>query len=266
MPISKRARGEEEAMKRLHSRASVALALTCIAVSSPVFADLIQIGASKDNTLYQDPSGGLSNALGQYTFAGKTSFSQIRRAVMAFDVASSIPSGSTINSVSLTLYMSKSISGDVPTSLHRVSANWGEGTSMAFGEEGSGGTATTGDATWTHRFSPTLAWTTVGGDFAATASATQTVGDIGYYTWGSSAQMVTDVQGWLTSPASNFGWLLKGDESGPSTAKRFDSRENEDPAVRPVLTITYTVPEPSTLGLLMLAFCVAARKRLRQSI
>ena len=41
------------------------------------------------------------------------------------------------------------------------------------------------------------------------------VGAIGQYTW-SSAQMVADVQGWLDNPASNFGWLMLGDESTKS--------------------------------------------------
>ena len=53
---------------------------------------------------------------------------------------------------------------------------------------------------------------TQGGDFSATVSASQSVGAIGQYTW-SSAQMVADVQSWLDNPASNFGWLVLGDES-----------------------------------------------------
>ena len=48
--------------------------------------------------------------------------------------------------------------------------------------------------------------------------------------------MVADVQGWLDNPASNFGWLMLGDESTNLTAKRFDTRESTSP---PVLAITY---------------------------
>ena len=119
--------------------------------------------------------------------------------------------------------------------LHKLLADWGEGTSMAPGEEGDGAPATPNDATWRHRFFDTIFWNTQGGDFSATVSASQMVGAVGQYTW-SSAQMVADVQGWLDNPATNFGWLMLGDESVFLTAKRFDTRESTSP---PVLAITY---------------------------
>src|SRR5438094_7248895 len=84
-------------------------------------------------------------------------------------------------------------------------------------------------------------WTTQGGDFSATVSASQSVGAIGSYTW-SSVQMVADVQSWLDNPTINFGWLVRGDESVNATAKRFDTRESASP---PVLTIQYTASTPS---------------------
>ena len=129
--------------------------------------------------------------------------------------------------------------------LHKLLADWGEGTSIAPDPEGEGAPATTNDATWRHRFFDTIFWTTEGGDFSATVSASQSVGPVGQYMW-SSAQMVADVQSWLDNPASNFGWLVLGDESTTQTAKRFDTRESASP---PVLTIQYTpgprvVPTP----------------------
>ena len=54
--------------------------------------------------------------------------------------------------------------------------------------------------------------------------------------------MIADVQLWLDNPASNFGWLVLGDESTSATAKRFDTRESDSP---PVLTIVYTAPTPT---------------------
>ena len=69
------------------------------------------------------------------------------------------------------------------------------------------------------------------------ASAAVSVGGEGTYGW-SSGQMVLDVQSWLDVPAGNLGWLLKGDESAKS-AKRFDSKDNGDSAVRPVLNVVY---------------------------
>ena len=119
--------------------------------------------------------------------------------------------------------------------LHKLLADWGEGTSQATGEEGQGAPATPNDATWRHRFFDTIFWTNDDGDFSATVSASQSVGPVGQYTW-SSAQMVADVQSWLENPASNFGWLVLGDESTIITSRRFDTRETANP---PVLTIQY---------------------------
>ena len=116
--------------------------------------------------------------------------------------------------------------------LHKLLADWGEGTSQATGKEGQGAP---NDATWRHRFFDTIFGTNDDGDFSATVSASQSVGPIGQYTW-SSAQMIADVQSWPDNPASNFGWLVLGDESTILTSKRFDTRETANP---PVLTIQY---------------------------
>ena len=179
----------------------------------------------KDNTLYENGSGSLSNGAGQFLFTGRTQFAaSIRRGLVAFDIAGSIPAGSTINSAELTLNMSRTrLSTMRTTTLRRVLADWGEGTSDAFGQEGTGTASATGDATWKHTFFNTVFWSTDGGDFSATVSASVGVAGLGAYTWGSTAQMVADVQMWLDNPASNFGWIVIGDEASAGTAKRFDS-------------------------------------------
>jgi hypothetical protein len=38
---------------------------------------------------------------------------------------------------------------------------------------------------------------------------------------------------------ANFGWIVQGNETLSGTAKRFDSRENQTPANRPLLIIEY---------------------------
>jgi hypothetical protein len=208
-------------------------------------AAIINTTPSKDNTLYEyDPAeGDLSNALGFHFFAGENALGEIRRGVLAFDIGGSIPAGSTITSVTLSLNMSRTALSDPRTvELHKLIADWGEGTSMASGEEGDGAPATPNDATWRHRFFDTIFWMTEGGDFSSVVTASQSVGAIGEYMW-SSAQMVADVQSWLDNPASNFGWLVLGDESTSISSKRFDTRESASP---PVLTIQYT-PGPRVL-------------------
>ena len=224
--------------------------LFAVLVTSPVAADVINLGASKDNTLYENATGSISNGAGQHIFAGRVNFAgggALRRAVIAFDIAGSLPAGSTIENVQLTLNMSRTRfgSGARNTDLYPVLSDWGEGTSNAPFNEGTGTTATTGDATWLHTFFNSVFWTSPGGDFPALSSATVAVDGLGSYTWGSTAAMVADVQQWLDSPASNFGWILIGDESVLGTAKRFDSHEHPTASVRPVLGITFTVPAVS---------------------
>jgi hypothetical protein len=204
-----------------------------------------QIQASKDNTLYENETGTISNGSGAYFFVGRTAAqggTAIRRGLIAFDIAGQIPEGATITSVTLTMRMSRSVAGNQSVELYRLLADWGEGSSNATGQEGTGASAATDDATWLHTFYNNSFWSTAGGDFTASSSASQTVGGIGFYTWGSSTQMVNDVQNWLDNPQENFGWILLGDESSGTTAKRFDSRDNGTQANRPVLNVTFTTP------------------------
>ena len=198
---------------------------------------------AKDNTLYESASGDLSNGAGMHFFAGNSGANLIRRGLVTFAISDSIPAGSNIDSVKLTLHMSKTNAGGTTVSLHRVEADWGEGSSLATGGgggEGGGGPSSTGDATWIHTFFNSANWSTSGGDFSATESSNQTVTGIGDYTWGSTVEMVADVQDWLDNPANNFGWIVLGDESSSGTAKRFDSRENSTEGNRPKLTVIYT--------------------------
>lgn len=245
------------------TRLSFALAfvLSVAASGSLALADSASLAPAKDNTLYFDPEGMLSNGAGAYFFSGATSGFGPRRGLLAFDIAGSIPAGSTINSVSLTLHVSRTQFGTSTMSLHPALANWGEGVSDAGDPGGAGTTAEAGDATWLNTFYSTAFWTNPGGDFSAAPSGSTSVGDIGFYTWGSTPAMVADVQSWLNNPAANFGWVLLGDETGFQTAKRFDSRENTDPELRPVLSISYTIPEPATLALLTLGLTALKRRR-----
>ena len=82
-----------------------------------------------------------------------------------------------------------------------------------------------------------------GGDFISLASAVATVDDVGLYRWQASTTTVLDVQGWVDEPSTNFGWIVRGDESTNMTAKRFNSREHPDPATRPTLEILYVAAD-----------------------
>jgi len=220
-----------------------AAALVALVLPSRIKADSVTLEPSKDNTLYEDRTGMLSNGAGTEFFVGSTSQDLIRRGLLAFDVAAQIPPGATVHMVQLKLSMDRTMSGPQTVKLHRVLADWGEGTSHAAGNEGMGAEAQPGDATWLHRFFDDKFWLQPGGDFEPTPSAMQLVGAEGTYSWSSPA-MVADLQEWVDSPASNFGWILIGNESASRTTKSFNTKESSS-AVRPKLTIDFSPPGAS---------------------
>jgi len=199
----------------------------------------VTLGASKDNTLYEDNDGAVSNGSGVHFFVGSTNTGSVRRAVIHFDISQSVPADSEIDSVRLTLHMSKSRAGNQTITVHELENSWGEGSSDAGSNEGSGTASADGDATWIHRFYDDSLWSNVGGDFDDTPSASAVVGGIGSYSWMSS-EMAQDVNDWYEHPERNHGWLLKGDESTNVTTKRFDSHENATVSQRPQLEVWYS--------------------------
>jgi hypothetical protein len=208
--------------------------------STSLIADTVFLSPLKDNTLYEDPAGQTSNGSGIYFFAGKTNVPSLRRGLVAFNL-SAIPANATITDATLSMFLSQTnMTNSTAVSLSKVSRDWGEGASDAGDPGGFGVQAETNDATWLHTFYDTNFWTTPGGDFSPTLSATTmvTTGNTAY-TWSGSG-LLADVQGWVSSPASNFGWVILGNEVDAGSAKRFNTRENTGNP--PQLTVTYQVP------------------------
>jgi hypothetical protein len=200
-------------------------------------ADQAVLESVRDTTIYENANGSLSNGSGNRFFSGrKMNFGIIDRGLVRFEVAGNIPCGATILSIELQLNMTNSNAPIAEVSLHRVLADWGEAGSNA---AGTGASAETGDATWLHTFFDTSFWMNVGGDFVAAPSATQSVDQEGFYMWCSTSEMIADVQAWLDSPETNFGWIVIGDESAEFSDKAYATREHENPAWRPQLTVTY---------------------------
>jgi hypothetical protein len=243
------------------TRTAAAVVVLC-ALAAPAAADVQTsfFGAAKDNTIYESEDGGLSNGAGEYLFAGTTNQGRIRRALLQFDI-SAIPQGAIITGATLVLHHSLGQPNTSAVSLHRALGGWGEGTSDAIGNEGTGIEATPGDATWLHSSWNTEFWQTIGGDFDAMASATTAIGpDFGFSSW-SSAGLVADLQAWLDGSAANHGWFLRGEEGGFGSAKRFATRENLDEALRPRLEVQWVIPAPSAAGLLAAAVLHGRRRR-----
>jgi hypothetical protein len=234
-------------------------------------AQVVSIVSARDTTIFQNVPA--NSAGGAFTmFAGTEATPSPRRALLAFDVAGSIPAGSVITSAQLTLTLQGVAGGDTTPrafGLHRLLSNWGEG--VAGAGQGGGGTgngfpANTGDATWSQNFFNVSPWATAGGDFAASASAIATVSQTldSSFTWASTSALVSDVQSWLDTPSSNFGWALVGDEAAARTFRQFYTREASNPAFRPTLVVGFTpVPEPSSLaqGLGVVAGLCGLRRR-----
>jgi hypothetical protein len=246
---------------------SLALILAVAHLSS---AASLVVAPSKDNTIYAESSSlnngaTLSNGKGVNFFAGDNGSSVARRALVSFDL-SAIPAGATIDTVSLQLYATVAAAGAQTVSLYRLTSDWGEGTSVASGNGGGGTSATPGDATWTDAFNLGAAWTTEGGDYVLSSSASTSVSISGVaYTW-SSAGLVSDVQAWVNGTASNYGWIVIGNESGAGTAKGFASKDAT--SNQPQLTITYTVavPEPATQALALFAVLFLGWNALSQRV
>ena len=208
--------------------------------------DSVNVFPSKDNSIFSEGNN-LSDGAGLFLYAGRTNNSaavQVRRALIRFNVTS-VPANSQIQSVKLTLTTLKS-AGNTTTShnftLHKLLSNWGEGTSNGLGN---GSPATTNDATWQNTFYPSLNWTTNGGDFINTASASAAGIKDELTEWLSSkagnGQMLNDVKDWIANSNSNYGWLIKGEESVRGSAKAFASREGL--GIYPkTLTIYFSMP------------------------
>lgn len=211
--------------------------MTPAPIATPTVSAIdIRIVASADASLIEDPQGRLADSKDAAgNFVGMTNNFSARRLLVSFDL-SGIPAGSTITSARLEMHLSRTSGDESPVSFHRFKTAWTEGSSDAQGEGGQGAASTPGDPTWIHASFDETFWVATGGDYVAEPSATASIGGAGWYRW-NSKNLTADVELWHADPSLNFGWIAIGDESRSQTAKRFDSRENEDDALRPALVV-----------------------------
>ncbi len=184
------------------------------------------------------------------------------RTLLAFDL-SSLPSNATILNASISFTMGKSGDNLHPVSIYKVTQSWTEGTTDDLCEytnhhycinPGATIVGNSGDVTWNSASNGGAAWTTAGGSFVATASATNVSGGMPSF---NSSGLVSDIKSWVAAPSSNNGWLLKVDESALTKnggeRVRYLSKEastmkasrtkglttGADPSTRPTLRIIY---------------------------
>ncbi len=209
---------------RLIARYVPYLALAVLALTGiQAYGAIANISPSQDNTVaedFPDNSSGICDSV----YSGNTDNSAARRAFLQFDIAGALPPGSVINSVSLSMAVTRGSNHiDSTFTLHPVNAAWIEGTNGCGVRGGGQGEPSTGGVTWN---------TQPGFGAASGSTLINSTSPV----W-SSAAMASDVQGWLDNSGSNNGWVLIGDENNPTTTRRFDSSEGGTP---PLLIVDYT--------------------------
>jgi hypothetical protein len=250
----------------------VLFSAVCLFVGQSIAAT-ISIGDTQDGTIYQNNPNNASGQ-GPGLFAGTNGMDSPRRGLLQFNVAGSVPQGAIITGAQLTLVLGQvagsgggsggggggGVTNSSMIEVHHVTASWGYPQPQLpptnnLGGTGQGVPAMTGDVTWSERFfneSPALPWSSPGGDYVSTTSASLTVGNLvgTAYVW-SSVAMASDVQGWLNNPSMNFGWILvNADEIDPTDFRAFYSRNALTASFQPQLTINYVIaPEPGTFAL-----------------
>ena len=181
-----------------------------------------------------DPNGGASDT---------------ERIAIKFDT-SSIDSATTVSSAVLSLYEEFAENGGPGfTIVVKLRRDWVEG-------DGTGGSGVTWDS-----YDGSSNWTTAGADdttddvytITSTSLTLDGTSANGYVSWPSTAQMVTDVQGFIDGSLPNKGWKIYGanEESGASsTHSRFRSSDFASAGARPKLVIEHITVTAAVTGTL----------------
>ncbi len=254
-------------LNRRETLAAIAGSTMLVLASGAAHAEQQVFEPIADTTLYEDATS-YGTGASDFLFVGPIASGSPRRSLLRFDL-SALPPGATITAASLTFVVNRvgfSASLEDEGRLHRLQADWGEGSTSA-GTGGGGDLASAADATWSHRYwgsppgAPGPVWTTPGGDFVAAPSARFALDSFGAKVVPSNPALVADVAAWHATPASNHGWILLGPE-GPEEsqkARRLVSRSSAATSDRPRLTVTFEPAPPVTMTTHQLGFPLYAQ-------
>ncbi|MDD3080398.1 MAG: DNRLRE domain-containing protein [Paludibacter sp.] len=222
-------------MKHKHLRLALLFSVAALSVSA---TESYTLTSSKDNTIIESADGSMANSTGLVYIGNIAKGLSIRRGLFAFDL-SEIPAETVIDSVKFILTFNSA--SDNTIEVHKVTSDWGEGTSYSGG--GAGVAATTNDVTWLHSVYNTVSWTTAGGDFESTISATATIASTDASVTFKGTQLTADVQAWIAGTSSNYGWLLKSNDESTASGmieKTYSKETATTDAQKPTLYVYYT--------------------------
>jgi len=243
------------------------LVLVFVGLTSCVSAVPVSLGAAHDNTTCGSSTGELRNGFDQSRFAYTIATAPAsRRGLLHFDLAKSLSAAVIVNSATLPLLVSCTISGTKDTSPRRVSQAWVAKGSNANRQEGIGAPSIDGDATWIRAVKLEQSRTTQCGDRIAALNAERGVDGIDFCSWCLSPRMVKGVSRWRDLPTEDFDWMLIVDESELGAAKRFDSGEHRTVSNSLLLSIDDSVVREQTTIVhpLLLLMAISAFARFTQ--
>jgi len=211
---------------------------TFVSVAASESLDLVP---TQDTTIYSNNTAN-GNGASDRLVIGKTWVNGFRRALIQFDT-SGIPASADVLTASLRLTDASpsgtggsSSTGSQQTgthtfNIHKLTQSWGEGTGL-----GTAGIGTSTDANAT--------FANMGSNFDPTVSATITISNPPTSPWPlfTSTSLEADVQAWVTTPANNFGWMLKASNTAETLGATFASIkwvESSEGTSPPTLAITF---------------------------
>lgn len=231
-----------------------------------LFAAQVVVPCAADTSLWErDPDDNLGGMeLLPAGTVGKDGNWKNSRLLMKFDIGAHVPAGAIIQSATIGFHVVRvpdpmDEPGPVLSTFYgsRVLRDWGEGDKVNGGDPTrplqNTTEATEGDATWNNRFHGVAGgeWFEPGGEpFETDFSEDSEYRFIFFmsgvpddYAVALHSRGVADVQEWLDTPTSNFGWVFRTqNELAGYSARIIASREHGTVEWRPTLTVDYTMP------------------------
>jgi hypothetical protein len=186
----------------------------------PGFAEFNGTSFTNDTQLRQQNPNNNYGSLATMVVGTAGNVNRKFNTIIKFDL-SNIPSGVRIDKANLTFYVTDTdASGARTHNVHKINDDrpWIEL-----------------QATW-NNYNTATAWTTAGGDYNATVSATASVGATGYY----SFNVTDDVQIFADNQSKNLGWLIKDNAVTTNTRKTYVSSNGATANQRPLLQVNWT--------------------------